>query len=442
MNFDFYVNFPIKSKDDVDNLTEAKGNYEEISDVYSRIKLLNNIFSLSHKKMLKGYAKVGSRNQPSGLKKLIHPTGDYKDYIKKKIEDRKARKSNGNDSSEDRKDRKSNGNDSSEDRKDRKLNGNDSSEDRKDRKLNGNDSSEDRKDRKLNGNDSSEDIVNLKSLGINSSVDISTLPTGSWLIEFPVKLKKPFISKDDVPLYIIENPVRKDKVFGVPFTSAMAWKGNLRWAMMKIHLEPKTNNSEEFAEIRYRHTLLFGTEKGIEDSAKGWAKYLDDLCPDAKETYRAKLKERFDRKEAPALAGMLYFYPTFWDNIDMEVINPHNRKTKTGNNPIYFEVVPAESEGYFRLLYMPLYYLTKPFINNIKEYVLKDLQDVIKGLKAMMLTYGFSAKKSSGYGVIKEDSWANKKINLVINGVTNTFNFDNFEELEVKIKNCWRQDNE
>ena len=400
MNFDFYVNFPIKSKDDVDNLTEAKGNYEEISDVYSRIKLLNNIFSLSHKKMLKGYAKVGSRNQPSGLKKLIHPTGDYKDYIKKKIEDRKARKSNGNDSSEDR------------------------------------------KDRKLNGNDSSEDIVNLKSLGINSSVDISTLPTGSWLIEFPVKLKKPFISKDDVPLYIIENPVRKDKVFGVPFTSAMAWKGNLRWAMMKIHLEPKTNNSEEFAEIRYRHTLLFGTEKGIEDSAKGWAKYLDDLCPDAKETYRAKLKERFDRKEAPALAGMLYFYPTFWDNIDMEVINPHNRKTKTGNNPIYFEVVPAESEGYFRLLYMPLYYLTKPFINNIKEYVLKDLQDVIKGLKAMMLTYGFSAKKSSGYGVIKEDSWANKKINLVINGVTNTFNFDNFEELEVKIKNCWRQDNE
>jgi len=360
MSYDFYVDFQIKRQDDVDNLTEAKGNYAEISDVNSRIKLLNNIFSLTDNEMLKGYAKVGARNQPSGLKKLIHSTGDYNNCKKKKIED-------------------------------------------------------------------------LKSIGINSSVDISTLPTGSWLIEFPVKLKKPFISKDDVPLYIIENPVRKDKVFGVPFTSAMAWKGNLKWAMMKIHLEPKTNNSEEFAEIRYKHTLLFGTEKGMEDSAKGWAKYLDDLCPDAKETYRAKLKERFGRKEAPALAGMLYFYPTFWDNIDIEVINPHNRKTKTGNNPIYFEVVPARSQGYFRLLYMPLYYLAKPFINNIKEYVLKDLQYVIKGLKAMMLTYGFSAKKSSGYGVI-EDSWDNKKSKLIINGVTNTFNFGNFKELEEKIK--------
>ena len=127
-------------------------------------------------------------------------------------------------------------------------------------------------------------LSELSLLGINSPVNSSSLPKGSWVLEFPITLKKPFMSKDDVPFYIIENPVRKDKVFGIPFTSAMSWKGSLRWTMMKVFLESNADNSDEFAQIRFRHTLLFGTEKGWEET-KSWTEYLDTPCSDAREKY-------------------------------------------------------------------------------------------------------------------------------------------------------------
>lgn len=368
MSYDFFVDFRIKSKQDADNLTSGSGRYAEITDVLSRIMLLNTAFGLKSKFPDRRdrpdridpevYAKVGEGDYPSGLKALIHSNGNYNDYIGFKLSE-------------------------------------------------------------------------INSLGINLSPDISALPEGSWIIEFPLTLAKPFISKDDIPLYIIENPVRKDKVFGVPFTSAMAWKGNLRWTMMKIFLEPEANNPDRFAEGRLRHTLLFGTEKGMmQETAKGWTKYLDELCPKAKESYRTKLKEKFGKEETPALAGMLHFYPTFWNRIDMDVINPHDRKTKTGKNPIYYEVVPEGAKGVFRLLYVPFYWLGKPIAP--KREVIRDLREVVAGIKAMMLTYGFSAKKSSGYGVIK-DGWDRDESRLEIKGVLDAVRFSNFKELENEV---------
>ncbi|RKX73576.1 MAG: CRISPR-associated protein, partial [Spirochaetes bacterium] len=57
----------------------------------------------------------------------------------------------------------------------------------------------------------------------------------------------------------------------------------------------------------------------------------------------------------------------------------------------------------FRVLYVPFYYFQLKR-NELKKEVFRDLRDVISGIKEMMLTYGFSAKKSSGYGII-EDGW-------------------------------------
>lgn len=356
MSYDFFVNFRIENKNDIDNLTSSKDKYAEVKDVFSRIKLLITAFGVD----LDVYAKVGERNHPSGLKAFLHSNDSYNNYLTCRLSD-------------------------------------------------------------------------LSLLGINQSVNISSLPKGSWLLEFEITLKHPFISRDDMPFYIIENPVRKDKVFGIPMTSAMSWKGNLRWTMMKVHLEPEVNNPEEFANVRYRHTLLFGTEKGMEEYAKGWTKYLDEISPQAKEIYRDRLKERFKSEEIPSLTGMLHFYPTFWDRIDMEVINPHDRRTKTGKNPIYYEVVPRGAKGIFRLLYVPYYYIHDLKINEI----LKDLEDVVKGLKEMMLTYGFSAKKSSGYGVI-ESNWDREKSCFIINGLTKRLKFSNYEELKVEIEKLRR----
>jgi len=272
-------------------------------------------------------------------------------------------------------------------------------------------------------------LSELDLLGINSSVDLSSLPQGSWILEFSITLSKPFISKDDTPFYIIENPIRKDRVFGVPLTSAMAWKGNLRWTMMKIFLEPAANNPDKFAQIRFRHTLLFGTEKGWGE-AKGWTEYLDNLCPDAKERYRDLLKEKFNREDAKDVhtQGMLYFYPTFWNKIDVIVINPHDRRTKVGKEPIYFEVVPAGAKGVFRLAYVPFHWfgLSK---EKLKEKVIEDLKDVITGIREMMLTYGFSAKKTLGFGVI-EDGWSKNESRLEVKGFYDLRKFGNFKELE------------
>lgn len=372
--YDFYATFQIKTKDDVDDLVRGSKKYIEISNVLSRVMLLNTAFGVEGRfPDRKGqpnkinpniYAKVGEGDYASGLKALIHSNGNFNDYIACKLSE-------------------------------------------------------------------------LRLLSIDSTNDISALPQGSWLIEFPITLKKPFISNDDAPLYIIENPVRKDKVFGVPFTSAMAWKGNLRWAMMKIHLEPKVNSPYEFAEIRYQHTLLFGTEKGIEDTVKGWEKYLDQLCQKATGIYRKKLKERFNCKEVPSLTGMLHFYPTFWNRIDMEVINPHDRKTKTGKNPIYFELVPAGARGFFRLLYVPFYYLSNTE-SELEKKVLNDLESVILGLEKLMIDYGFSAKRSSGYGVI-DDKWDKEASRLIINGMTDVVKFINFDNLGSEVKKLRRQ---
>lgn len=273
-------------------------------------------------------------------------------------------------------------------------------------------------------------LEEMKTLGIDSEVDITLLPKGSWVLEFQIELEKPFLSKDDIPFYIIDNPVKKDIVFSIPVTLATTWKGNLRWAMMKKWFESKKNNPEEFAEMRFRHTLLFGTEKGWEGTPIGWAEYLDRMCPDAKEFYRKRLIEVFGKENSKAedihVEGMLHFYHTFWDRIDLMVINPHDRKTKTGKNPIYFEIVPERAKGMFRLLYVPYYWLGSDD-EELEKKIREDLNQVITGIKTMIFEYGFSAKKTIGFGKAKNNFCFGR---LEIKGFLSARKFSNFEELE------------
>jgi CRISPR-associated protein Cmr2 len=268
----------------------------------------------------------------------------------------------------------------------------------------------------------SQRVEDIKEIGIiNTPPNLEKYPTGSFFVFFKFILEKPFISRDDIPFYIIENPVRKDKVFKVPVVSAAAWKGNLRWIIQKIFLQ---DCHEDFAEERFRHSLLFGTEKGMEEEGlKSWAKFLKDLNPEADNVYRHKLVEHFypnlplDKKPEPHLIkikGRLNFYPTFFNQIDLTVINPHDRKTKTGKNPILIECVPAGTEGVFSLLYVPFDLIGKDE-NRIKMETKLDLERVLQGIKAMFLTYGFSAKKNSGFGVAKDEIEGMVIANMAVN---------------------------
>jgi CRISPR-associated protein Cmr2 len=244
---------------------------------------------------------------------------------------------------------------------------------------------------------------------IPSSPDLSALPPGSWFLQFTFTLAKPWMSKDDDPFYVAEsvNPVRKDKVFKVPLMSAASWKGLLRWTAMHTCLELQKDrlSPEEFAQERFVQTLLFGDEKGEEPGeTKDFAAHLDALKPEARQEYERLLRAYYELKPDDTLphhSGRLMFYPTFFDLIDVEVINPHSRQTKAGTHPIYLECVPQGAKGTFSLLYVP-FDLIGQGEAEVKQQALADLHLVAEGLCALFLTYGFSAKRTSGYGVAED----------------------------------------
>ena len=249
----------------------------------------------------------------------------------------------------------------------------------------------------------------LQELGIKTP-DVgyfSLLPIGSWFLQFTFILAKPWISKDDAPFYVAEsvNPLRKDKVFKVPFMSAAAWKGLLRWTAMhkRLALRKDLLSDEDFATERFRQSLLFGDEKGEEPGgAKDFSGFLDGLSPETKGRYRSMVREYFgsdvDKNEMPHHSGRLTFFPSFFNAIDVEVINPHSRRTKAGTHPIYLECVPADAEGTFSLLYVPVDLIGRKSEDETRSEAKEDLTLVAEAISAMLLTYGFSAKRTSGYG--------------------------------------------
>ena len=190
------------------------------------------------------------------------------------------------------------------------------------------------------------------------SVELACLPFCSWFIQFTFTLAKPYISKDDNPFYIIDNPIVRDKVFGLPMVRPTSWKGNLYSALWQLGHDKQDDEQMQ---------RLFGETRGEEGGQ----------------------------------AGRLSFYPTFFTQTSLEIINPHDRKRRVGKNPILFEAVPAGAEGTFSLLYVPFDLIGQDEAE-IRRQAIADLQLVAEGIKEMMLTYGFSAKRTSGYGVAEE----------------------------------------
>ena len=203
--------------------------------------------------------------------------------------------------------------------------------------------------------------------------DHTSLPDSTWFaIEVSFTLVSPWYSKDDRPFHVLDNPVRKDRVFGVPFMSAASWKGLLHWACrMQAGLSGHLD-SHGMKMIGWNDPSwiihLFGNEKG-ED-------------------------ERFR-------SGTLVFYPTWFNKIGFEVINPHSRTRRAGTQPIYYEVVPAGTKGRLRLLYAPL----PGEIENDKVKPIDFIDSLIDSIRALLETYGISAKRTAGWGTARIEKW-------------------------------------
>lgn len=199
------------------------------------------------------------------------------------------------------------------------------------------------------------------------------LQAGWLLVEVSFILQTPWYSKDDRPFHVLDNPLRKDRIFGVPYMSAASWKGLLRWSfgMTTGLIGPSPLSDEKkrrAAEAAIVH--LFGNEKGATDN--------------------------FQR-------GSLAFYPTWFSRIGFEVINPHSRKTRAGTQPIYYEVVPPKCKGTLRLLYAPL-----PG-QAAREGVDAGaaLGKLLEAVEKLLTVYGFSAKRTSGWGrATVDDGWS------------------------------------
>lgn len=201
----------------------------------------------------------------------------------------------------------------------------------------------------------------MASLGVDTpnQLDLTCLPFGSFFISFQFQLVRPYISGDDEPLYIIDNPVAKEKVFKMPMVRSTGWKGALRSA------------------IRLK---------------KGWGD--QDNHPDL-----LRLFGMINDNGVSGKTGCLYFYPSFFDAVDLEIINPHDRKKKAGKQPIYFESVPvADTTATFTLLYTPLDRIGQA-VGETRQQIFADLQLVAAGLEALFTVYGFGAKTSSGFGL-------------------------------------------
>lgn len=200
--------------------------------------------------------------------------------------------------------------------------------------------------------------------------DLDALPDGSWLLRFDFTLARPFTSKTENEFHHYEdrvvkknlrpfevhNPVVRDHTTGLPMVKPTTWKGHLRFAAEML----SGIDDKEGTVLR-----LFGSSRDDEGQA-----------------------------------GRLHFFTTFFTgSTGKEVITPLSRDTRTPSDraPITVEVVPAGSEGTFCLLYIPW-----PKGNNWNTFqAAGDLQTAVMAVKAMLLEYGFSARKTAGWGIVQ-----------------------------------------
>jgi len=215
-------------------------------------------------------------------------------------------------------------------------------------------------------------------------IDLSFLPIYSYIIQFTFQLKTPFLSRGNNDFYIIDNPVLTDKTFRSPYVAPSIWKGCLRSALWRLGYR-----EEDTLAIRF----LFGNERKEE-------------CHEALQK------------------GRLHFFPTFFTQKSLEVINPHDRLRKVGKNPILMEGIKQDSEGIFTLLYTPF-----DWTANTTDIILRQTIECLKltgvGLKAMFLDYGFGAKTSSGFGIAKPGIHGKFQIKANIEPI----DIKNFEDL-------------
>lgn len=291
----------------------------------------------------------------------------------------------------------------------------------------------------LSGN--TESKIDIESLsGIITKTEelkdfVKNLIPYSFALHGKIKLSSPYFSRDDDNFYLIQNPCLKETVYKVPMVRGSSWKGAIAAAGMElINEEPKRFSS--FVRIfgtgsdEYRSLLSYFKEKETgkkskEKLAKLLLKYLlfelgkkldkNDIEQIKKnpegwmeEKLKLKSNDLTNSMKFPYLQvhkGRVIFYPSYFNTLSLEVINPHSRKTRAGIKPIHYEVVPKDAETVLQIVYVPFDgVMTKN--SDLEEQVKNDLEFLFMCIERVS-EKGIGAKTKLGWGrfeINKENS--------------------------------------
>ncbi len=202
---------------------------------------------------------------------------------------------------------------------------------------------------------------------------LTLLPAGSWYIQFTFTLATSYLSKGIEAFDLLDNPIIRDKVYGVPLVPASSWKGGLRAAALMHLLDGQAPDQR-------------GEHRSDKDT-------LDALAMDAP---MRRLFGNPKGAEGDFQAGRLHCFPTGFQMTKCEVINPHDRARRVGKQPILLECVPAGQQGTFTALYVPF------GVSTFQESA-DDLILCVQAIHDLLLQWGIGAKKSDGNGLAKDE---------------------------------------
>lgn len=276
---------------------------------------------------------------------------------------------------------------------------------------------------------------------------INRLIPGSFGLRYKFELITPYFSRDDDEFYIIDNPVMKEKVWKVPIIKGSSWKGALlKAARRKMNVLIEKGSVKDVLDNYLSITRIFGTGsdeyRKIEDEIKKFinekekknesilmkqlVRYaLSDLGLNLNikmngKTVAEQILEQiieYSKKsfniESPSIwevkKGRAIFYPTYFDRLSLEVINPHKRNTKAGSFPIYYEVVPSGSIGILQIIYIPYDAIIVP-TNELKDQVKFDCNLLKELIANVFKEIGIGAKTKLGWGRAKVINSKEEKI--------------------------------
>lgn len=225
------------------------------------------------------------------------------------------------------------------------------------------------------------DSFDLNTAKRSKEEALAGFPKYSARLLLDFSLVSPLLTRDDEPFYLIDNPARKDHIFGSPYLSAAAVKG-LSFDAYQRAFPAKT----DLKNLEHSERIL--AYRLQDESAKRLFGLADDGAND----------------DATQI-GQLHFSPVWFKKVQFIVLNPKDKQTSMGVVPIQMEAI-APQDGCVEVVYFSL--------QSNESQARQDLARFLASLSHWWTALGLGGKRLAGYGQIRP-----KKVTLQTVGWSN-----------------------